>query len=107
MTLLNDSYLPVLYGLTEHWFETWGLAEDESLLSDLLCGDEKIVSVEIIYSAIRLAEAARGDADLASAFASLTAEEIWAAIEKGELSESFCHAVRSHLHAPATEVCKS
>ena len=100
ITLLNDTYLPFVYGLTEQVFKRWGLADDPALLSDLLCGDdEDLRSVQIIHSAVRLAEAVRGDAGLRAAFASHGPDELWLLLERGELHPDFRAAVQRHLHS--------
>ncbi len=99
VTLLNDTYLPLIYNLVEKWFEGWGLSErDPALLSDLLCGDEQLTSVEVVLSAVRLAERVRAEPGLAAAFAERSPEALWAAVEAGELPGDFCAQVREHLH---------
>jgi pyruvate,water dikinase len=98
VTLLNDSYLPVLYGVAEQLFEKWNLAEDASLLSDLLCGGEQLLSVEIILSAVALSEMVRADEGLRQRFTSESAESLWSALAAGELEETFAAAVHHHLH---------
>ena len=99
VTLNNDTYLPMLYGLAETKLKAWGLlADDPSLLSDLLCGDEELVSVEIVLSAVRLAERAQADPALQARFTQESPDALWAALEAGELSPEFAAAVRVHLH---------
>jgi rifampicin phosphotransferase len=97
VTLLNDTYLPMLYGYTEKLFERWGLAKDEALLSDLLCGDEELLSVEIVLSAVALAERAREDRELHACLTSLEPEEVWRRLGAGELQPAWSEAVRAHL----------
>src|SRR5262249_7201848 len=51
ITLTNDTYLPVMHGWVQGLFRKWNLQSGDrgdALLSDLLCGDDKLVSVEII-----------------------------------------------------------
>lgn len=99
VTLNNDTYLPMLYGLAETKLKAWGLLEDDpALLSELLCGDEELVSVEIVLSAVRLSEQVRAAPDLEARFRSETPEQLLAALEAGELPSSFRDAVRVHLH---------
>jgi pyruvate,water dikinase len=98
VTLLNDTYLPVIYGFTEQLFTRWGLSVDTSLLSDLLCGDEELLSVEIIHSAVRLAERVRKDESLRRAFETKTPEQLWEAVERAELEAAFVQAAREHCH---------
>lgn len=98
VTLLNDTYLPMLYGHTEKLLADWLPGAPASLLSDLLCGDDDLLSVEIVRSAVRLGERVREGDSLRQAFASLSAEELWAKIEADALDPAFCAAVREHLH---------
>jgi pyruvate,water dikinase len=98
VTLTTDSYLIPMYGLAETLFKKWQLDEDPGLLSDLLCGDESLQSVEIILSAVRLAEVVRADAELASVFAREKAETLWDLLDAGDLDDEFSEKVRHHLH---------
>jgi len=99
VTLMNDTYMPVLYGWAEQLLARWRLAPDDpGLLSDLLCGDEQLQSVEILLSSVRLAEQVRADAALAERFRQSDEHELWQALEKGELPAGFSAAVREHLH---------
>lgn len=99
VTLTNDTYLPVLYGWAEKLLAKWELDRDDpGLLSDLLCGDEQLQSVEILLSSVRLAERVRADAALAARFAREDEHALWAALDAGELPEAFTEAVREHLH---------
>ncbi len=99
LTLLNDTYLPLIYGLVEGWFARWGLAAaDPSLLSDLLCGDEQLTSVEVVLSAVSLAEHVRADPTLRAAFAERGPEALWAEVEAEALPARFCAQARAHLH---------
>lgn len=101
VTLLNDTYLPLVYGLAEALFRRFGLDRDPSLLADLLCGDEELRSVEIICSAVRLAERVRASEALARAFAERGAGDLWRAIERGGgdgIDAAFAADVRRHLH---------
>lgn len=98
VTLLNDTYLPVLYGLTENLFRRWGLDKDDALLSDLLCGDDDLMSVEIVRSAVRLAERVRAVPALRQAFACMTPQALWDAVICGGLDAEFCAAARLHCH---------
>jgi pyruvate,water dikinase len=97
VTLLNDTYLPMLHGATQSLFSRWGLSADPSLASDLLCGDEAILSVEIVYSAVRLAERVQALPPLREAFERETPDALWRALDGGELDEGFTAAVREHL----------
>ncbi|MBL4847057.1 MAG: phosphoenolpyruvate synthase [Planctomycetes bacterium] len=99
VTLKNDTYLPMLFGIAVASLKKYGLEEqDPALLSDLLCGDEEIVSVEIILSAVRLAEFVCADPELKEAFQTQSPDELWTALSAGEFSVALAEAVRLHLH---------
>jgi pyruvate,water dikinase len=68
------------------------------LLSDLLCGDERIQSTEIVLSAVALAERVRKDPVLDHALRVRRPEDLWTDLEVGRLPADFTEAVRSHLH---------
>jgi pyruvate,water dikinase len=95
-TLMNDVYLGVLHGWMEALFRRWKLGE--SLMNKLLCGDETVVSVEIVLSAIRLAEYVRSDAPLLKLFREHTPEELALMMQAGQLPAEFSALVKSHLH---------
>lgn len=99
VTLTTDAYLIPLYGWSEALFRKWDLERDNpGLLSDLLCGDEQLLSVEIILSAVNLAEQVRADQTLAARFAKDDEHTLWQALDHDELPRAFTRAVRTHLH---------
>lgn len=98
VTLTTDSYMIPMYGLAEALFKKWHLDEDPGLLSDLLCGDESLLSVEIILSAVRLAEQVRADQALHERFANHSEDDLWKQLEQGKLPAEFTQNVRHHLH---------
>jgi phosphohistidine swiveling domain-containing protein len=99
VTLTTDAYLIPLYGWTELLFKKWQLdTHDPGLMSDLLCGDEQLLSVDIILSAVSLAEQVRINPELATLFAEHDEQEIWETLEHGKLDPSFTQSVRKHLH---------
>lgn len=98
VTLTTDSYLIPMYGLAETLFKKWSLDADPGLLSDLLCGDESLQSVEIILSAVRLAEYVRSDDELAALFAKEPEEKLWELLSAGVLDDVFTEKVKHHLH---------
>lgn len=116
ITLLNDTYLPVIYGWTEKFFQKWGL-KDPALLNDLLCGDDGVLSVEIVLSAVRLAERIRANPELRTFFDHHPPQAIWDRLVEGTAQGShhgttqggtedgtraffpeFSKAVHTHLH---------
>ena len=98
ITLTNDTYLPMLYGVAEGLFKKPGLDDDPALLSDLLCGDENLLSVEIILSAVKLAELVRRDQALMKEFEKGNHRSLWEKIRTGRLNPEFCGAVKEHIH---------
>lgn len=98
VTLTNDAYLIPIYGLTEALFRKWGLSDDDpGLLSDLLCGDEQLMSVEILLSAVALAEEARRLPSVRGALEELDERELWE--RRAGLDPSFLEKVERHLRA--------
>jgi len=98
ITLTNDTFLPMAYGLAESLFKKWRLNEDQALLCDLLCGGEPLLSVEIIFSSVRLAEEVRSEPSLREVFENRSPTELWGMIEEELIDPCFCRAVKRHLH---------
>jgi phosphohistidine swiveling domain-containing protein len=68
VTLVNDAYIFTLHAIVNALFKRWKLDEDPALLSNLLCGDDKVESVEVFLSVLRIAEHIRARAALADDF---------------------------------------
>lgn len=99
VTLTTDAYLIPMYGWAEILFKKWDLEKDDpGLLSDLLCGDEKLLSVEIILSAVSLAEQVRSDSNLRQHFENKDEKSLWNSLAAGEMEDSFTENVKRHLH---------
>lgn len=98
VTLINDTFLPMVYGLVNYLFKKWKLSDSPALLSDLLCGDEQILSVDIVLSVVRLAEKVRDHSQLKQIFKERSPEELWLEVEAGKLDDAFCLSVKNHLH---------
>ncbi len=98
ITLTNDTFLPMAYGISEALFKKWKLDKDPALLSDLLCGDEEITSVDIILSSVRLAELVTKDEKLKELFLNKESKAIWEMIDANSLDKNFCDEVKKHLH---------
>ncbi|AUM13692.1 PEP/pyruvate-binding domain-containing protein [Ketobacter alkanivorans] len=99
VTLTTDAYLIPIYGWTEALFSKWRLNDaNPGLLSDLLCGDEQLLSVEIILSAVDLAEKVRNDESLNQTFTTEDEHSLWKMLESDQLQAAFTQAVRKHLH---------
>lgn len=97
VTLTTDGYLIPLYGLAEHLFKRWDLTEDAGLLSDLLCGDEELLSVEAILSAVNLAERVRTDTSLIQLFEADSGTLIWENLISDPRYLEFRQATEVHL----------
>lgn len=99
VTLTTDAYLIPLYGLIENLFKRWNLSDDHpGLLSDLLCGDEKLMSVEILLSAVSLAERVRACPSLKRQFKKHGDKELWQMAQNGKLDAAFIEQLQYHLH---------
>ena len=99
VTLTTDAYLIPLYGLIENLFKKWKLSDDNpGLLSDLLCGDEKLMSVEILLSAVSLAEHVRASSSLKPQFEQHTDRILWEMAEQSQLEAAFTQKLHHHLH---------
>lgn len=98
-TLTTDAFLIPLYGWAEALFKKWNLSdENPGLLSDLLCGDEKLQSVEILLSAVGLAEYVRSKPELLQAFNESDEMALCSMFRKGEFDSTFVAKVEHHLH---------
>ncbi len=97
-TLTNDAYLIILYGFVENRFKKWGLDKKSGLLSDLLCGDESLTSVEILLSALNLAEEVRESPELLSQFKNQSEDELMVLLEKNRFKTDFQTKIEEHLH---------
>jgi pyruvate,water dikinase len=99
VTLTNDAYLIPLYGWVEKLFSKWHLSDSNpSLLSDLLCGDERLLSVEILLSMVKLAEEVRNNPDLLAKFSTLDEDTLWQHHCDRKLPKDFSEAVDKHLY---------
>jgi rifampicin phosphotransferase len=98
ITLLNDTHLPTAYHVTEFLFKKWKLDEDPALLSNLLCGEESLKSVEIMYNGVRLSEMVKANSDLLEVFQENTPEEIYSRVKSDNKFSSFRHKLEHHLH---------
>ncbi|MFT5719447.1 MAG: phosphohistidine swiveling domain-containing protein [Oleiphilaceae bacterium] len=98
VTLTTDGYLIPIYGFAETLFKKWELNEDPGLLSDCLCGGETLSSVEIILSAVNLAEMVRNNPVLSSAFKDNTDKKLWQMAEQNKLDQAFTEQLKKHLH---------
>lgn len=98
ITLLNDTHLPTAYQVVEFLFKKWGLDDDPSLLSNLLCGEEELKSVEIIYNGVRLSELVKADKKLLELFTTEEEMEVWRQINTNPAFVDFKLKLQDHLH---------
>jgi pyruvate,water dikinase len=97
ITLVNWQLMIGFQSEVERRMKKWNLDHDGSLISDLLCGDHQLKGVEIVLSAVRLADTVRQDANLTAFFHQHTAEELWRAHLDGKFPKEFSRAVDTHL----------
>jgi len=98
ITLLNDTHLPTAYHVTEFLFKKWKLDDDPSLMSNLLCGEESLKSVEIMYNGVRLSEMVKANPDLLKVFETNEPDEIYRHVKEDNSFSSFRHKLEHHLH---------
>ncbi|MCO4793976.1 MAG: hypothetical protein KC493_09700 [Bacteriovoracaceae bacterium] len=98
ITLLNDTHLPTAYHATEFLFKKWKLDNDPALMSNLLCGEESLKSVEIMYNGVRLSEMVKANPKLKVLFENNEPHAIWKNIQEDNAFSSFRHKVEHHLH---------
>lgn len=98
ITLLNDTHLPTAYHVTEFLFKKWKLDEDPSLMSNLLCGEESLKSVEIMYNGVRLSEMVKAHPELLKTFEDNEPDEIYRTVKEDDQFSSFRHKLEHHLH---------
>ena len=98
VTLTTDAYLIPMYGWAEALFEKWDLeAQSQGLLSDLLCGDEQLLSVEIILSAVKLAEYVGSQPQLKHYIMETDEKTVWYALQADDIDDCFREGVNRHL----------
>jgi len=97
LTLVNWQLMIAFQSLVEKLTKQWGVDEDGSLISDLLCGDTQLKGVEIVLSAVRLADHVRATPNLAKVFAEHSAEDLWRLHEQGQLPNDFSTKVATHM----------
>jgi len=99
ITLVNDTYLPTFHGIAHKFFQKEGLLEkDLGLLNDLLCGDEKFISVKIMMEAIKISEDINHNKELLELFNTKPAKELWKLIESEKIEQSLCVDFKNYLH---------
>jgi rifampicin phosphotransferase len=77
VTLINDAYIFTLHAIVGHLFKRWQLDQDPALLSNLLCGDDKVESVEVFLSVLRVAEHIRSQPELREQFERCSDDELF------------------------------
>jgi len=97
ITLVNYQNMIFFNTQAQRLLRRWQVADDESLLSDLLCGDEQLLGVEIVLSVVRIADTVRSDPALAARFAALEPEQLWQEVLEDQHATPITKAVRTHL----------
>ena len=97
LTLVNWQLMIAFQSLVEKLTRQWGVDSDGAVISDLLCGDTQLKGVEIVLSAVRLADHVRATPELAALFAEQPAEELWRRHEQGRLPADFSAAIATHM----------
>ena len=101
ITLINYQFMVLSHKIIERCMDSWGIDEGDrdTLFSQLLCGGRQLKGAEIALSAVHLAELVRSDHALTLRFRSEDPEEIWQALNDGDIDPDLTRAVRSHLDA--------
>lgn len=97
ITLINYQNMIFFNTQAQRLIKRFGIAEDESLLSDLLCGDEQLMGVEIVLSVVRMADQVRADDHLRRHVTHTTPERLWQEHLAASLPSWFSEAVALHL----------
>jgi len=98
ITLINYQYIVFFHKLIEKFIKKWKLDRDHSLLSNLLCGDNQFMGVEIVLSAVRLSDMVKNDPVLLKIFQKKKAGEIWEYIKEKKINPNFIKKVTLHLY---------
>ncbi|MCE4946761.1 phosphoenolpyruvate synthase [Streptomyces albulus] len=97
ITLVNYQFMVLFHKAVELTMDRWGVDEQETLFSQLLCGGRQLKGAEIALSAVRLAERVRADAGLHDVFLADPPRAIWDRLEAGRLPREFTEEVRRHI----------
>lgn len=97
VTLINDAFIFTLHAIVEALFKRWRLEEDPELLSNLLCGDDQLESVEVFLSVLRITEFVRARPDLAASFAARTDAALVAELKTGTLDVDVSQRIARHI----------
>lgn len=97
VTLNNDVLIQLAYEDIEQNLKLWGISDD-NLISGMLCGEDNLMSVEIILSAVRLAELVQKSPELMSEFSLRSPEELWENIRTHRYPQGFTEAFQNHLY---------
>lgn len=97
LTLVNWQLMIGFQSLVEKLMRDWQIDQDGALISDLLCGDTQLKGVEIVLSAVRLADHVRDTPYLARLFAEKSAEELWDMHRARRLPFDFSARIDTHM----------
>ncbi|MEW1660311.1 PEP/pyruvate-binding domain-containing protein [Streptomyces sp. NPDC093707] len=97
ITLVNYQFMVLFHKAVELAMDRWGIDEQETLFSQLLCGGRQLKGAEIALSAVRLAEQVRADAGLHDLFLADQPRTIWNHLDAGKLPHHFTDEVHRHI----------
>lgn len=88
--LLNDFFAMIAFGSLQKRCDKYGLNKNNTNIhNDLLCGSADIISVQPIHRSIEIATVVSSDTLLKQWFLSLSDQEVWNALEKGQHNELY------------------
>ena len=94
ITLINYQFMILFHMLTESCLKTFAL--DPKLMSGLLCGGPQLKGVEVVLSAVHLAELAEKEGQRESFFQG-SSQEVYRDIKSGRLGPKISCAFETHL----------
>lgn len=97
VTLVNDAYIFTLHAIVNALFKRWKLDEDPALLSNLLCGDDKVESVEVFLSVLRIAGHIRARPALADDFLSCDEATLVQRLRERALEPGLMALIDTHI----------
>lgn len=97
VTLVNDAYIFTLHALVNALFKRWKLDTDPALLSNLLCGDDEVESVEVFLSVLRIAEHIRTRPALCDDFLGGDEAALVARCRERTLDPALMQLIDSHI----------
>ncbi|MEW2492405.1 PEP/pyruvate-binding domain-containing protein [Streptomyces nodosus] len=97
ITLVNYQFMVLFHKAVELAMDRWGIDEQDTLFSQLLCGGRQLKGAEIALSAVHLAEQVRADTALHDLFLTGRPHAIWDRLAAGKLPLQFTEGVHRHI----------